>query len=37
MVLFTRVPGMEAEEARKVCRGALRAVRNRNYHMYSYL
>jgi hypothetical protein len=37
MALFTRVLGMDTEEARTVCRAAVKAVRNKNFHMYSYL
>lgn len=35
MALFTRVLGMDAEEAHGVCQRALEAARNKNYHIYS--
>ncbi|KAI5808402.1 S-adenosyl-L-methionine-dependent methyltransferase [Pyronema omphalodes] len=35
MAAFTRVLGMEVEEARAICNSALTAFRNKNYHMYT--
>jgi hypothetical protein len=34
MAVFTRVLGMEVEEAQKMCENALLAARNKNYHIY---
>ncbi|KAI5820500.1 S-adenosyl-L-methionine-dependent methyltransferase [Pyronema omphalodes] len=36
MAPFTRVLGMEKDEAAKVCREAVEAIRNRGTHVYSY-
>ncbi|KAI5796129.1 S-adenosyl-L-methionine-dependent methyltransferase, partial [Pyronema domesticum] len=35
MAAFTRVLGMDADEARGICNGARQAARNKNFHMYS--
>lgn len=37
MALFTRILGMDAKAAKHLCDEGLRAVRNKNYHMYSCL
>lgn len=34
MALFTRILGMDVDEARKICTNALRDARNKNYHVY---
>ncbi|KAI5808401.1 S-adenosyl-L-methionine-dependent methyltransferase [Pyronema omphalodes] len=35
LAAFTRVLGMEVDKARAVCKAALAAVRNKNYHTYT--
>lgn len=37
MAAFTRVLGMEVEEARSICDAAVSAIRNKNYHIYTTL
>ncbi|KAI5787939.1 S-adenosyl-L-methionine-dependent methyltransferase [Pyronema domesticum] len=37
MAAFTRVLGMEQDEALKICKDAQAAIRNKNFHMYTYL
>lgn len=34
MAAFTRVLGMGEEEARNICNGAVKATKNKNYHVY---
>lgn len=34
MAVFTRILGMDVDEARKMCENALLAARNKNYHIY---
>jgi hypothetical protein len=34
MAVFTRVLGMDSEKARRLCREATEASRNKNYHIY---
>jgi hypothetical protein len=36
MAAFTRVLEMDADEARDICRRAVQASQNKNYHTYSY-
>ncbi|KAF8245519.1 S-adenosyl-L-methionine-dependent methyltransferase [Wilcoxina mikolae CBS 423.85] len=36
MALFTMVLEMSSEKAMESCRGSMAAIRNKNYHMYSY-
>ncbi|KAF8248379.1 S-adenosyl-L-methionine-dependent methyltransferase [Wilcoxina mikolae CBS 423.85] len=36
MAAFTRILGMSTEEAERVCDEALKAVKNKNNHMYNY-
>ncbi|KAI5819329.1 S-adenosyl-L-methionine-dependent methyltransferase [Pyronema omphalodes] len=36
MAVFTRVLGMDVDEARDICQRAVKAARNKNYHVYSY-
>ncbi|KAF8246582.1 S-adenosyl-L-methionine-dependent methyltransferase [Wilcoxina mikolae CBS 423.85] len=36
MVAFTRILGMSAEEAERLCTEGKRAVRNKNYHTYNH-
>ncbi|KAF8248365.1 S-adenosyl-L-methionine-dependent methyltransferase [Wilcoxina mikolae CBS 423.85] len=37
MQLFTRILGMDTEEAEKACRDAVAATKNKNFHVYNYL
>ncbi|CCX06893.1 Similar to mRNA 3' acc. no. Q4IPA4 [Pyronema omphalodes CBS 100304] len=37
MAAFTRILGMSTEEADRVCREAVAACRNKNYHIYNYM
>ncbi|KAI5819276.1 S-adenosyl-L-methionine-dependent methyltransferase [Pyronema omphalodes] len=36
MAVFTRVLGMDTDEARNICRRSVQAARNKNYHVYTY-
>ncbi|KAI5819280.1 S-adenosyl-L-methionine-dependent methyltransferase [Pyronema omphalodes] len=36
MAVFTRVLGMEIEEARGICRRSVEASQNKNFHIYTY-
>ncbi|CCX09223.1 Similar to Demethylmenaquinone methyltransferase; acc. no. Q9RRT0 [Pyronema omphalodes CBS 100304] len=35
MALFTRILGMSSEEAKEICKAAVKDLRNKNYHSYS--
>jgi hypothetical protein len=37
LAVFTRMMGMDAKAADKLCNDALKAVRNKNFHLYNYL
>jgi hypothetical protein len=37
MAAFTRILGMSTEEADRLCREAVAACRNKNYHIYNYM
>jgi hypothetical protein len=37
MAAFTRVLGMKAAEAEKICDEAVKAHRNKKWHIYNYL
>jgi hypothetical protein len=37
MAAFTRVLGMQTEEAERLCEAAVKAHRNKNWHIYNYL